>query len=40
MFDKHILRGRCATLHPVNLPGIVDAHIWEPEPATVYFWTH
>ena len=24
----------------VNLPGIDDAHIWEPEPATVYFWSH
>ncbi len=24
----------------VNLPGIDVAHIWEPEPATVYFWTH
>ena len=24
----------------VNLPGIAGAHIWEPEPATVYFWTH
>ena len=22
----------------VNLPGIGDAKIWEPEPATVYFW--
>lgn len=22
----------------VNLPGIEDAKIWEPEPATVYFW--
>ncbi|MEM1149016.1 MAG: glutamine amidotransferase family protein [Pseudomonadota bacterium] len=22
----------------VNLPGIADAKIWEPEPATVYFW--
>jgi methylamine---glutamate N-methyltransferase subunit A len=22
----------------VNLPGIEDARIWEPEPATVYFW--
>ena len=21
-----------------NLPGIEDARIWEPEPATVYFW--
>lgn len=21
-----------------NLPGIETAHIWEPEPATVYFW--
>ena len=24
----------------VNLPDIDNAHIWEPEPATVYFWTH
>ena len=24
----------------VNLPGIEDAKVWEPEPATVYFWTH
>ncbi|MCC9626076.1 glutamine amidotransferase family protein [Thalassospira sp. MA62] len=24
----------------VNLPGIEDAHVWEPEPATVYFWEH
>ncbi len=24
----------------VNLPGIEDARIWEPEPATVYFWKH
>ncbi len=24
----------------VNLPGIEDAHVWEPEPATVYFWSH
>ena len=24
----------------VNLPGIEDAEVWEPEPATVYFWTH
>jgi len=24
----------------VNLPGIETAHVWEPEPATVYFWTH
>jgi len=23
-----------------NLPGIEDARIWEPEPATVYFWEH
>lgn len=23
----------------VNLPGIEDARIWEPEPATVYFWS-
>ncbi len=22
----------------VPLPGIEDAHVWEPEPATVYFW--
>jgi methylamine---glutamate N-methyltransferase subunit A len=22
----------------VNLPGILDARVWEPEPATVYFW--
>ena len=22
----------------VNLPGIYDARVWEPEPATVYFW--
>jgi glutamate synthase domain-containing protein 1 len=24
----------------VSLPGIQDATIWEPEPATVYFWEH
>lgn len=24
----------------VNLPGIDEARIWEPEPATVYFWSH
>ncbi|NSZ18988.1 class II glutamine amidotransferase [Agrobacterium vitis] len=24
----------------VNLPGIDTARIWEPEPATVYFWDH
>jgi methylamine---glutamate N-methyltransferase subunit A len=24
----------------VNLPGIDAARIWEPEPATVYFWDH
>ncbi len=24
----------------VNLPGIEDANVWEPEPATVYFWKH
>ena len=24
----------------VGLPGIEDARIWEPEPATVYFWDH
>ncbi|TIX87057.1 glutamine amidotransferase family protein [Rhizobium sp. P44RR-XXIV] len=24
----------------VSLPGIEDARIWEPEPATVYFWDH
>lgn len=24
----------------VNLPGIETARIWEPEPATVYFWKH
>lgn len=24
----------------VNLPGIDTARIWEPEPATVYFWEH
>lgn len=24
----------------VNLPGIENARIWEPEPATVYFWDH
>lgn len=24
----------------VNLPGIDGAHVWEPEPATVYFWSH
>lgn len=23
-----------------NLPGIENARIWEPEPATVYFWDH
>ncbi len=23
-----------------DLPGIEQARIWEPEPATVYFWTH
>ena len=24
----------------VGLPGIEDARVWEPEPATVYFWNH
>ncbi len=24
----------------VNLPGIEQANVWEPEPATVYFWEH
>ena len=24
----------------VDLPGIETARVWEPEPATVYFWTH
>ena len=24
----------------VNLPNIVRAQVWEPEPATVYFWNH
>ena len=24
----------------VNLPGIEQAKVWEPEPATVYFWSH
>lgn len=24
----------------VNLPGIDAARVWEPEPATVYFWKH
>jgi glutamate synthase domain-containing protein 1 len=24
----------------VSLPGIEDARVWEPEPATVYFWSH
>jgi len=24
----------------VNLPGIEGARVWEPEPATVYFWSH
>jgi glutamate synthase domain-containing protein 1 len=24
----------------VNLPGIAAARVWEPEPATVYFWEH
>ncbi len=24
----------------VNLPGIEAANVWEPEPATVYFWSH
>ncbi len=24
----------------VNLPGIDGARVWEPEPATVYFWSH
>ena len=24
----------------VNLPGLEDARVWEPEPATVYFWNH
>jgi glutamate synthase domain-containing protein 1 len=22
----------------VDLPGIEDARVWEPDPATVYFW--
>ncbi|HBN31471.1 MAG TPA: glutamine amidotransferase, partial [Rhodobacteraceae bacterium] len=24
----------------VGLPGIDNARVWEPEPATVYFWNH
>ena len=24
----------------VDLPGIETARVWEPEPSTVYFWTH
>ncbi|MEO9517809.1 MAG: glutamine amidotransferase family protein [Paracoccaceae bacterium] len=24
----------------VDLPGIENAKVWEPEPATVYFWSH
>lgn len=24
----------------VNLPGIDNARVWEPEPSTVYFWSH
>ena len=24
----------------VDLPGIEAARVWEPEPATVYFWSH
>jgi glutamate synthase domain-containing protein 1 len=24
----------------VDLPGIESARVWEPEPATVYFWEH
>jgi len=24
----------------VDLPGIENARVWEPEPATVYFWSH
>ena len=24
----------------VKLPGIENANVWEPEPATVYFWSH
>ena len=24
----------------VNLPNIEAARVWEPEPATVYFWNH
>lgn len=24
----------------VGLPGVEDAHVWEPEPATVYSWEH
>lgn len=23
-----------------DLPGVENARVWEPEPATVYFWTH
>jgi glutamate synthase domain-containing protein 1 len=23
-----------------GLPGIEDARVWEPEPATIYFWSH
>ena len=30
---------RCLILD-VNLPGIETARVWEPEPATVYFWDH
>ena len=24
----------------VDLPEIANAKVWEPEPATVYFWSH
>ncbi|MEM1072823.1 MAG: glutamine amidotransferase family protein [Pseudomonadota bacterium] len=24
----------------VDLPGVENARVWEPEPATVYFWSH
>jgi amidophosphoribosyltransferase len=24
----------------VDLPRIENARVWEPEPATVYFWSH
>ena len=33
--EQALIEGRKAL---VNLPDIENAKVWEPEPATVYFW--